>query len=392
MPESQRRVTILGSTGSIGCQTIDVIERLNKQGHAFSIVGLSAGQNIALLSQQIDRLHPSVVCIQERSKAQTLYKRFPHLRILTGEEGLKKVCRMDGVDLVVNALTGAAGLGPTLESLQLGCTVALANKESLVIGGELVSELLTKYKGKILPIDSEHNALLQCLWAGRLAEVVRVIITASGGPFLHTPTKELVHVRPEQALRHPNWSMGKRISIDSATMVNKGFEVIEAHYLFSLPYEKIDVIIHPGSAIHSFVEYCDGSILAELAAPDMRIPIQYALVYPARVETGLPRLDLEKIGRIELEALSREQFPAFVTVLSAGQIGGTAPAAINAADEVLVDRFLKEEIPFTALAEGLEAILSRHIDRTADSKQRTDFSAILATDKWAREEARGLFL
>ncbi len=391
MPESQRRVTILGSTGSIGCQTIDVIERLNKQDYAFSVVGLSAGKNIDLLSRQIDRLHPSVVCIRERSKVQTLYKRFPHLRILTGEEGLKKVCRMDGVDLVVNALTGAVGLGSTLDSLQLGRTVALANKESLVIGGELIGELLAKYKGKILPIDSEHNALVQCLWAGKRAEVARVIITASGGPFLNTPTEELVHVRPEQALRHPNWLMGKRISVDSATMVNKGFEVIEAHYLFSLPYEKIDVIIHPGSVIHSFVEYCDGSILAELAAPDMRIPIQYALVYPARVETGLPRLDLEKIGRIEFEALSREQFPAFATVLSAGQIGGTAPAAINAADEVLVDRFLKGKIPFTALAEGLGTILSRHMDKNTGTKQRVDFSAILAADKWARKEARDLF-
>jgi len=391
MPESQQRVTILGSTGSIGCQTIDVIERLNKQDYAFSVVGLSAGKNIDLLSRQIDRLHPSVVCIRERSKVQTLYNRFPHLRILTGDEGLKKVCSMDGVDLVVNALTGAAGLGPTLDSLQLGRTVALANKESLVIGGELIGELLAKYKGKILPIDSEHNALVQCLWAGTRAEVARVIITASGGPFLNTPTEELVHVQPEQALRHPNWLMGKRISVDSATMVNKGFEVIEAHYLFSLPYEKIDVIIHPGSVIHSFVEYCDGSILAELAAPDMRIPIQYALVYPARVETGLPRLDLEKIGRIEFEALSQEQFPAFATVLSAGQIGGTAPAAINAADEVLVDRFLKGKIPFTALAEGLETILSRHMDKNTGTKQRADFSAILAADKWARKEAGDLF-
>jgi len=392
MPGLQRRVTILGSTGSIGCQTIDVIERLNKQGHTFSVVGLSAGKNIDLLSHQVDRLHPSVVCIRERAKAEVLYNRFPHLRVLTGEEGLRKVCKMDGVDLVVNALTGAVGLGSTLESLQLGRTVALANKESLVIGGEVVSEFLAKYKGKILPIDSEHNALVQCLWAGRRAEVTRVIITASGGPFLGTPAEELGHVQPEEALRHPNWSMGKRISIDCATMVNKGFEVIEAHYLFSLPYEKIDVIIHPGSVIHSFVEYCDGSILAELAAPDMRIPIQYALVYPARVETGLPRLDLEKIGRIEFKPLSREQFPAFATVLSAGKIGGTAPAAINAADEVLVDRFLKGTIPLTAIAEGLETILSRHVDRTGNTKQAASFSAILATDKWARMQAGELFL
>lgn len=388
MPPRERRVVLLGSTGSIGRQTIDVIERLNRKGYAFSVMALAAGRNVERLAEQIERLHPVAVSLREEGPAEALRRQFPRVCVLTGEEGLQKLVRLDGVDLIVNALVGAIGLPPSLEGLSLGRTVALANKESLVIGGELVKELLAKHGGRILPIDSEHNALFQCLRTGRLSEVRRVILTASGGPFLHTPKGKLDHVRPEEALHHPNWAMGARITIDSATMVNKAFEVIEAHYLFCLPYERIDVIVHPSSVIHSFVEYHDGSVLAELASPDMRIPIQYALTYPQRAETGLPRLDLEGVGRMEFKPLDRERFPAFSTVLKAASRGGTAPAAINAADEVLVERFLKGEIPFTGIAHGLEAVLSAWVSEKHDTK--LTLPSIHAADSWARKAARAL--
>jgi 1-deoxy-D-xylulose-5-phosphate reductoisomerase len=273
------------------------------------------------------------------------------------------------VDLVVNALVGSIGLPPTLAALSLGRTVALANKESLVIGGELVNTLLQKHRGTLLPIDSEHNALFQCLRGGKLSEVKRVLITASGGPFLRTPLVKLPRVRPEEALAHPNWAMGSRITIDSATMVNKGFEIIEAHYLFSLPYERIEAIIHPGSMIHSLVEYQDGSILAELAASDMRIPIQY----------------------MRFEPLDPDRYPAFSTVLAAAREGGTALAAINAADEILVERFLAGEIPFTGIASGLREILVRWRPVEAQYEEGTvTLRSLLAVDQWARAEAADL--
>ena len=295
------------------------------------------------------------------------------------------------VDLVVNALVGSIGLPPTLAALSLGRTVALANKESLVIGGELVNALLQKHRGTLLPIDSEHNALFQCLRGGKLSEVKRVLITASGGPFLRTPLAKLPRVRPEEALSHPNWAMGSRITIDSATMVNKGFEIIEAHYLFSLPYERIEAIIHPGSMIHSLVEYQDGSILAELAASDMRIPIQYVLTYPERIETGLPRLDLSAIATMRFEPLDPDRYPAFVTVLAAAREGGTALAAINAADEILVERFLAGEIPFTGIASGLREILVRWRPVEAQYEEGTvTLRSLLAVDQWARAEAADL--
>jgi len=399
MPCPERHVIILGSTGSIGTQTIDIIERLNQRGYAFSVVGLAAGRNVERLAEQIKCYRPRAVCVEGESEGEILRQRFPEVRVFTGEKGLRELARLDEVDLIVNALVGAIGLPPTLDGLFLGRTVALANKESLVVGGELVTKFLSEYGGAILPIDSEHNALFQCLRAGRLSEVRRVILTASGGPFLHVHKEALDQMRPEEALCHPNWAMGSRITIDSATMVNKGFEVIEAHFLFHLPYERISVIIHPDSVIHSFVEYHDGSLLAELASPDMRIPIQYALTYPKRVETGLPRLNLEEISRMEFEPLDHEHFPAFATVLKAAKQGGTSPAVINAVDEVLVERFLEGEIPFTGIASGLQTILSRWESAEADLKEISSdagnqdeviLSTLLAADRWARKEARYL--
>jgi len=380
-----RRVVILGSTGSIGRQTIDVIERLNRVGYAFSVVGLGAGKNIPLLGDQIEKLHPQEVCVATEEGREELRRRFPGIPVHVGEAGLQALARLDGVDTVVNALVGAVGLPPTLAALERGRTVALANKESLVIGGELVKATLGEHGGRILPIDSEHSALFQSLLAGRRNEVRRLIITASGGPFLRTPLEELASVRPDDALRHPNWRMGPRITIDSATMVNKAFEVIEAHYLFDIPYTRIEPLIHPGSVVHSLVEYRDGSVIAQLAAPDMRIPIQYALVYPDRPATSLPRLELTKVEKLSFELLDHARFPAFDTVLCAATAGGTAPAAVNAADEVLVRRFLGREIPFTAIPRGIAATLAAW-----KKEDEMSLAAIKATDRWAREFASKL--
>jgi len=394
MLQKERRVVILGSTGSIGTQTLDVIERLNKSGYAFSVVGLAAGRNVKRLAMQVERFAPAVVCLGEPGREALLKQRSPKVCVLTGEKGLVELAQLNRVDLIINALVGAIGLPPTLAALSLGRTVALANKESLVIGGELVSTCLREHGGTLLPIDSEHNALFQCLRAGNPSEVCRVILTASGGPFLRTPKGRLAHVQPEEALHHPNWTMGARITIDSATMVNKGFEVIEAHYLFALPYERIDVIVHPDSVIHGFVEYCDGSVVAELASPDMRIPIQYALTYPERVGTGLPRLGLEGISTLGFEPLNQDHFPAFTTVLQAAKYGMTAPAAINAADEVLVQRFLAGEIPFTGIACGLQAILSQWMVAEPGfhpaNRHGLTLEGLLAADRWARQLAKDL--
>lgn len=385
-----RRIVILGSTGSIGTQTLDVVERLNNAGQAMNVVGLSAGRNIDLLAQQIEHFSPRIVSAAEEDGARVLRERFPDLTVLSGCDGLEELASLSNVDLVVNALVGAIGLSPTLATLASGRTLALANKESMVIGGELVTRLLCENGGTILPIDSEHNAIFQSMRAGRREEIERVIITASGGPFLNTPLEELAAVSAQDALHHPNWSMGSRITIDSATMVNKAFEVIEAHYLFDVPYEKINPVIHPQSVIHSLVEYQDGSIIAELAASDMRIPIQYALTYPARVATGLPRLSLAQMSELSFEPLDVVRYPAFATVHAAGIHGGTAPAAMNAADEVLVNRFLNGEIGFTKIAGGLQEILDRWTAREDIVNEELTLARILDVDRWARAQAASL--
>ena len=396
MPGEGRRVVLLGSTGSIGTQTLDVIDRLSQCGHTFSVVGLAAGRQVDLLCGQIERYRPLAVSVLEESAGGRLRERFPTIQVFAGEEGPSELARLPDVDLVVNAIVGAAGLAPTLQTLSQGRTVALANKESLVVGGELVRRALEKKEAGILPLDSEHSALLQCLRGRELGDVSRLVLTASGGAFLRTPEANLARVTPEEALRHPNWTMGRRITIDSATMVNKAFEVIEAHYLFSVPYEKIDVVIHPGSVVHSFVEYRDGSVLAQLASPDMRIPIQYALTAPAHVESGLSRLDIAQLGELSFEPLDPDRFPAFTVVLNAARYGGTAPAAVNAADEVLVDRFLEGEIPFAGIAAGLDDVLSRWVSENEPGTGWPNAQGALTLDRlrkadvWARSIARGL--
>ena len=390
MTGDARRLVLLGSTGSIGCQTLDVIDRLRETGHAFDVVALAAGSNLDRLCQQIDAYCPNVVCIASEKDAETLKERYQDLEVVCGDAGLANLAGLDESDVVVNALVGAVGLAPTLAALDRGRLVALANKESLVIGGALVKHSLAEHGGTLLPIDSEHNALLQCLQAGTQDEVRRLILTASGGPFLRMSRADLARVTPAEALKHPNWSMGSRITIDSASMVNKALEVIEAHYLFDMPYAGIDVVIHPESTIHSLVEYDDGSILAELAAPDMRIPIQYALTYPTRPLTELPRLDLSSALTLHLEPLEPGRFPAFDTVLSAAACGGTAPAAVNAADEVLVAHFLAEEISFPGIATGLEQVLDRWEQDRMPNDGDLSLDRLLAVDAWARAVASSL--
>ena len=388
----QTNLVLLGSTGSIGVQTLDVVARLCKVGRPFRVVALAAGRNSRLLAEQIESARPEVVSLADERAAEDVRRRFPGLRVLAGEDGLVALASLDEVDVVVNAVVGAAGLPATLAALARGRTLALANKESLVTGGDLVRDALGAGGGRILPIDSEHSALLQCLDAGRRADVDRLVLTASGGPFLDLGRADRATATARDALRHPTWSMGKRITIDSATLVNKAFEVIEAHYLFDVPYERIDAVIHPASILHSLVQFRDGSLIAQAAAHDMRIPIQYALTYPERVSTGLPQLDLARVGRLEFRPVDREAFPAFGTVLAAAHAGGTATAAVNAADEVLVARFLEGEIPFGGLDRGLEATLAAWARERADGDVPATLDSIRSTDHWARAFASGLTL
>ena len=392
MPSRAQRLVLLGSTGSIGTQTLDAIDRLRATGRSIEVAALAAGTNLDLLRKQIDRYHPQAVSIASETSAEQLDTEYPQLEVFHGAEGLRSLARWPHADIVVNAVVGAVGLAPTLEALRLGRRLALANKESLVVGGELVQEALAKHGGEILPVDSEHNALFQCMEAGKREEAARLILTASGGPFRDADPATLANVTPEQALAHPNWSMGSRISLDSATMVNKAFEVIEAHFLFDMPYEQIDVTVHPESIVHSMVEYQDGSILAELAAPDMRLPIQYALTYPDRVETGLPRMDWSAAVRLDFKPLDPARYPAFDIVLAAAREGRSAPAAVNAADEVLVARFLNREIPFLGIAQGLARVLESWKANYGAADQPAALAELLAVDRWARQTAASLSL
>jgi len=392
MSRTETNLVLLGSTGSIGTQTLDVVTRLRRAGRAFRIVGLAARGNEELLAKQVEAFHPDVVALADSGAAGHLRASLRGLRVVGGEDAAAELARLDGVDVVVNAIVGSAGLAATLAALERGRIVALANKESLVAGGPLVRRALDPDKGgRLVPIDSEHSALLQCLDAGRRTDVRRLILTASGGPFLGLAPAARSRVTASDALRHPTWSMGPRITIDSATLVNKAFEVIEAHYLFDVPYDRISVVIHPGSVVHSFVEYRDGSLLAQAATHDMRIPIQYALTYPERLDTGLPALDLARLGHLEFRPLDDEKFPAFGSVLAAAHEGGSAPAAINAADEVLVARFLRNDVAFDDIARGITATLDAWKSWPGRSIQLRDLDDVVAADRWAREFAQKLY-
>ncbi len=384
------RLVLLGSTGSIGTQTLDVIDGLQGIGHEFDVIGLSAGHDSKTFRSQIDRIRPRFISVATEKDADKLGADYPDSDVVWGSEGLLHLAQLDDADLVVNAVVGSVGLAPTLAALQSNKKVALANKESLAIGGQLIRDALQRGSGELLSIDSEHHALYRCLGNRPIEEVARLILTASGGPFLRTQEADLARVTPEQALTHPTWSMGKRITIDCATMVNKAFEVIGAHWLFDVDFERIDVVIHPDSWVHSLIEFVDGSMLAELGPRDMRIAIQGILCHPRRMPTDMARLPIERGLRIEFEPFPQSKYPSFATVLRAAKLGGSAVAAINAADEILISRFLNREISFPKIAAGLQCILDQWSQLIRPNEMMIDLETLSKVDAWSRDQTRQL--
>jgi 1-deoxy-D-xylulose-5-phosphate reductoisomerase len=380
-----KKISILGSTGSIGRQCLSVVESLPGR---FEIVALAAGGNISELTGQILRHHPQLVSVADAKLADELSAslraegaaKLPEIQ--HGASGMLSVGTHPEAEIVVSAAVGVVGLAATYAAIRAGKRIALSNKEVLVAAGEVVMAAVRDHHAVLLPVDSEHNAIHQCLRAGERGEVRRLVLTASGGPFRKTPLGQLAAVTPEQALAHPNWRMGQRITIDSATLMNKGFEVIEAHWLFGMKAEQIDVVIHPQSTIHSMVEYVDGSILGQLGPTDMRMPIQYALTYPERVASNGCQLDWATLKRLDFEKVSRRKFPCLRLAREAMRRGGALPAALNAADEVAVAAFLERQLPFLGVAEVIEAVLGR----MPRSKPST-IADILAADNEARRLA-----
>lgn len=361
-----KRLSILGSTGSIGTRTLEVVEAHPDH---FQIAALAAQQNLDLLELQVRRHAPRVVSVGSEASARELRRRLGGNRteVSWGKAGLQGAAADSGADLVVSAIVGGAGLPPTAAAVEAGKHVALANKESLVMAGEILTAEARRRGVRILPVDSEHSAIFQCLAQNQPTEVRRIVLTASGGPFRARPGATFAAITPEEALRHPTWSMGKKISIDSATLMNKGFEVIEAHWFFGLPVGQVDVVIHPQSIVHSLVEYVDGSLLAQLGVPDMRIPIQYALTYPERRENGVPRLRLEEMASLTFEAVDREKFPCLDLAYEAAAAGGSSPTVLNAANEVAVQRFLDRRIGFDEIPTVIRKALDAHPGRPVRS-------------------------
>lgn len=380
-----KNISVIGSTGSIGTQTLDIV-RANPD--KLRVKALAAGSNVELLLQQAQEFRPEIVSIMDESRYVTLKEALKGeaITVLTGKEGLSAAATMSGVDTVVTSLTGAVGLMPTLEALKNGKNIALANKETLVAAGELVISLANKMGAKILPVDSEHSAIFQALQGNKIQDVENLILTASGGPFRGKNRQDLSKVTVREALNHPNWSMGSKITIDSASLMNKGLEVIEAHWLYGIDYKHIKVLVHPQSIIHSMVEYADGSIMAQLGAPDMRCPIQYALSFPERWENlNIPRADFRTIKNLEFEEPDTETFRALALAYEAGNIGGTMPVVLNAANEVVVQYFLDGKIGFLEIADFVELAMEEHSVIKAPSLED-----ILEVDSWAREKVKML--
>ena len=363
MARGIKRIAVLGSTGSIGQQTLEVVRAFPER---LKVVALAAGSNTALLDQQVQEFQ-CVGAIRE-------------------SPSLEEIASHPDVDLVIVATSGKAGLLPTLASLRAGKIVALANKETLVMAGGIVMAEARKHKLEIRPIDSEHSAIWQCLQGEESNPIAQIILTASGGPLRNRSREELARVTAAEALRHPTWKMGRKVTIDSATLMNKGLEVIEAHWLFDVPFDRIKVMIHPGSTVHSMVEFADGSVKAQLGAPDMRLPIQYALSHPERwSNTELPKLDLDKLHSIKFDPVDLDRFPCLQLAIEAGRAGDTYPAVLSAADEVAVEHFLSGEIGFLDIPRLIEAALDRH-SRVANPS----LDDILVADTWARETVKEL--
>ena len=383
-----KRLAILGSTGSIGRQCLSVVEALPGR---FTVVSLAAGSNLDELTGQIERHRPELVSVSDAQKASELTARLrekgiqPAPAIHHGREGMLAAGTHPEAEIVLSAAVGVVGLEATYEAIKLGKTIALSNKEVLVAAGELVMAAVKEAGKELLPVDSEHNAVHQCLRGGKNGEVRKLILTASGGPFRKTPLNQFASITVEQALAHPNWRMGNRITIDSATMMNKGFEVIEARWLFEMRPEQIDVVLHPQSTIHSMVEYVDGSVLAQLGPTDMRMPIQYALTYPERVASNQVALDWGKLKRLDFEEVSTRRYPCLRLAREALKKGGALPCALNAADEIAVAAFLEHRLPFLGIPEVIERVLAR-MPRIKFAGMSDVLSADVEARRMAREE------
>lgn len=379
-----RRLAILGSTGSVGEQTLAVAASFPDR---FRVCALAARRNVERLAEQVLRFEPDVVSVGDAGGAKRLREMLPGARskIVHGDEGLAAVAS-HASDLVVAAMVGAAGLPPTLTAIRAGRSIALANKEVLVMAGALVLREVRAHGVALLPIDSEHSAIFQVLAGQRREDLARIVLTASGGPFRTWPAERMAAASVQEALRHPNWSMGPKITIDSATLMNKGLELIEARWLFDAAPDQLDVVVHPQSIVHSLIELRDGSVLAQLGLPDMRIPIAVALAHPERLALDAPRLELAKIERLDFEAPDRARFPALDLAAAALRGDEAAPAALNAANEVAVAAFLDGQIAFPAIASVCAEVLERHLGRPARAPL-TDLASVLETDAWARAEA-----
>ncbi|KIQ95222.1 1-deoxy-D-xylulose 5-phosphate reductoisomerase [Anoxybacillus thermarum] len=380
-----RAISLLGATGSIGMQTLDVIRA---HGDAFRLVAFSAGRNIEQARIIIEQFSPKVVCVAQKEDADMLQREYiGRVRIVSGEDGLIEVATVQEADIVVNAVVGSVGLVPTLKAIEAKKTIALANKETLVTAGHLVMKHAIDYGVSILPVDSEHSAIFQCLQGEQQKNIECIILTASGGSFRDRTREQLEHVTVEEALKHPNWSMGAKITIDSATMMNKGLEVIEAHWLFHLPYEQIDVLLHKESIIHSMVQFHDGSVIAQLGTPDMRVPIQYALTYPDRFPLHIERLNLAQVATLHFQKVDMNRFRCLQFAYEAGKIGGTMPTVLNAANEEAVAAFLAGRISFLAIEQCIEQAMERHVPIA-----HPDLETIREVDRETRQYVKSLHM
>jgi 1-deoxy-D-xylulose-5-phosphate reductoisomerase len=373
-----KKVFILGSTGSIGVNCLNVISNLKDE---FEVSGLTVNSNTDLLLDQIKKYKPKTVVIKDKIAAQKIADKIPHnCTMFVGDEGLTQAASESEYDIFMGAMVGFAGLAPTIEAIKRGKRIALANKETLVVAGELVTDLCRENKSEIIPVDSEHSAIYQCLIGENLNEVEKIILTASGGPFLNKDKSFFENATVDEALNHPNWKMGSKITIDSATMMNKGLEVIEAHWLFGLPVDKIEVVIHPQSIIHSMVQFVDGSIKAQLGLPDMKLPIQYALTFPERLQNNFERTNLPEIGNLSFFKPDFTKFECLKLAFDALSEGGTAPCILNAANEVAVEKFLNKEIKFS----HIPLLINKALDKVKNSFS-PDLGMIFECDKQTRE-------
>jgi 1-deoxy-D-xylulose-5-phosphate reductoisomerase len=375
---NRKGLAVIGSTGSVGVNTLDVVSCHPEQ---FEVVALAAHSSVELLEQQTRCFRPRLAVLFDEEKADLLRQRLQDLDtvVASGLEGLCLAAAYPGVQLVMSAIVGSIGLLPTIRAVEAGIDVALANKETLVMAGELVMRSEQPGWGRVIPVDSEHNAIFQALHGHQRSALRRILLTASGGPFREWSLEAMQHIRVEEALNHPNWKMGRKITVDSATMMNKGLEIIEAHHLFGVPVEQVQVVVHPQSIVHSMVEFHDGSILAQLGIPDMRIPISYALAFPERLPNTLPSLDLFEIQRLHFYPPDPDRFPCLRLAVEAARIGGTMPAVLNAANEIAVQAFLDEAITFLDIPAVIETTMAQHT-----AQPITEAAVAIQADRWAR--------